>query len=213
MKRVLCYGDSNTFGLAPLASPGDWRRYDSAVRWPGAMRTMLGEGYEVIEEGLPGRTTVLDDPIDGVQMNGLTYLTPCLASHWPLDVVIIMLGTNDLKMRFSLPAVDIATGAGALLNAIKRAVPDWTSPPKLLLAAPAPILRVGWLGEVFVGGEEASRMFGRLYAFQAAAFGAAFFDVGAVAKVSPVDGIHFEAAEHGAIGQGIASVIQRLISS
>lgn len=212
-KRILCYGDSNTFGIVPLSNPADRQRYGGTVRWPGVLRTLLGEGYEVVEEGLPGRTTVLDDPIDGAHLNGLTYLTPCLFSHWPLDLVVVMLGTNDLKKRFSLPAVDIAAGAGLLLNAVRKAVPDWTSQPKLLLVAPAPIRCIGWLGEIFVGAEEPSRSLAKLYASQAAALKASFFDAGEVAKVSSVDGIHYEAADHQAIGRGVASAVQRLLSS
>lgn len=212
MKRVLCYGDSNTFGLAPLPTPADWRRYDGGARWPGVLRTVLATSCEVIEEGLPGRTTVLDDPIDGAHMNGLSYLTPCVCSHWPLDVVILMLGTNDLKKRFSLPAVDIATGAAALLNAIKRATPDWTNPPRLLLVAPPPIKCVGWLGEVFEGGEGPSRSLAKLYATQATAFCAGFFDAGTVAEVSPVDGIHLGAADQSALGNGLALAVRPLLA-
>jgi lysophospholipase L1-like esterase len=212
MKRVLCYGDSNTFGLAPLPAPMDWRRYDGNVRWPGVLRAVLGDGCEVIEEGLPGRTTVLDDPIDGAHLNGLTYLTPCLFSHWPLDAVVVMLGTNDLKKRFSIPAVDIGAGAGVLLNTIKRATPDWTSPAKLLLVAPAPIECVGWLADVFEGGEGPSRLLGKYYAAQAAAFGAGFLDAGTVVRVSPIDGIHLDERAQDALGRSIASAVRSLLS-
>ena len=88
-------------------------------RWPGALRNALGDGYEVIEEGLGGRTTVWDDPIEGYK-NGQTYLIPCLASHAPLDLVILMLGTNDLKTRFSVSAFDIAAGARVLVDVVQR---------------------------------------------------------------------------------------------
>jgi lysophospholipase L1-like esterase len=78
----------------------------------------LGSEYYVIEEGLNGRTTVLDDPIEGTHKNGLKYLIPCLESHAPIDLVLIMLGTNDFKTRFSVSAFDIALSAGALVNII-----------------------------------------------------------------------------------------------
>ncbi|MGO4839576.1 GDSL-type esterase/lipase family protein, partial [Rhizobiaceae sp. 2RAB30] len=95
MRSVLCFGDSNTHGQVPGMGPLD--RYGPHVRWPGVLRAELGAGWHVIEEGLSGRTTVRDDPIEGAHKNGRTYLRPCLQSHASLDLVILMLGTNDLK--------------------------------------------------------------------------------------------------------------------
>ena len=95
MKRILCYGDSNTWGYDPATQ----ERFDRATRWTGVLRTTLGDGYEILEEGLNGRTTVWDDPIEGYK-NGHTYLVPCLETHRPVDLVVLMLGTNDLKKRF-----------------------------------------------------------------------------------------------------------------
>lgn len=97
MKNILCYGDSNTWGYDAETK----NRFPPDVRWTGILKRTLGEGYHVIEEGLNGRTTVWDDPIEGYK-NGREYLIPCLESHRPLDLVIIMLGTNNLKKRFSL---------------------------------------------------------------------------------------------------------------
>ena len=102
MKSILCYGDSNTWGCKPIVLPGVVERFDRDVRWTGILRQQLGDDYLVIEEGLNARTTVHDDPIDGAHKNGKPYLLPCLETHLPLDLVIIMLGTNDLKSRFSL---------------------------------------------------------------------------------------------------------------
>ena len=110
-KTVLCYGDSNTWGYDPATQ----KRYPRNVRWAGVLRRALGNGYLVIEEGLNGRTTVWDDPIEGYK-NGKEYLVPCLETHKPIDLVIIMLGTNDLKARFHVPACDIAAGAGVAIE-------------------------------------------------------------------------------------------------
>ena len=98
VRSVLCYGDSNTHGQIPGGGPLD--RHDRQTRWPGVLQSELGPSWYVIEEGLSGRTTVHDDPIEGPQKNGRTYLRPCAQSHAILDLVIIMLGTNDLKARF-----------------------------------------------------------------------------------------------------------------
>jgi lysophospholipase L1-like esterase len=101
MKTILCYGDSNTWGAVPLQSLELIERFGRSERWTGVLQRELGQAYEVIAEGCNGRTTVWEDPIEGYK-NGKEYLIPCLDSHQPLDLVIIMLGTNDLKARFSI---------------------------------------------------------------------------------------------------------------
>ena len=133
MKTILCYGDSNTWGY----NPSTGGRYPRDVRWPGVLRRELGDDYLVIEEGLNGRTTVWDDPIEGYK-NGKEYLVPCLETHKPLDLVIILLGTNDLKVRFSVSAYDIANGAGALVQIVQKSEigPGGRAPQVLLLAPP-----------------------------------------------------------------------------
>ena len=113
MKTILCYGDSNTYGLkSDLVS-----RYPRNVRWTGILQEKLGSEYYVIEEGLGGRTTVWDDPVEDYK-NGKKYLLPCLDSHKPLDLVIIMLGTNDLKSRFSVTPFDIGASMENLVKTI-----------------------------------------------------------------------------------------------
>ena len=105
MKTIVCFGDSNTYGRDPVTRG----RLDKKTRWPGVLQNTLGEEYEVIEEGLNGRTTVWDDPVrGGPKRNGSLYLLPCLESHTPIDLLVIMLGTNDLKARFSVTPYDIA---------------------------------------------------------------------------------------------------------
>jgi lysophospholipase L1-like esterase len=207
MKRILCYGDSNTWGY----DPGTQDRFDRDSRWTGVLRKSLGEGYEIIEEGLNGRTTVWDDPIEGYK-NGHTYLIPCLESHRPLDLVVIMLGTNDLKMRFSLPPSDIASGAGVLVKAVQQSEAGYAGkPPKVLLIAPPPVARLSEFAEMFTGAEEKSKMLGRWFRQTAAELGCAFLDAGNVIVSSELDGIHFEAAEHRKLGQAIARQVQAIV--
>lgn len=139
MKTILCYGDSNTYGLkSDLVS-----RYPRNVRWTGILQEKLGSEYYVIEEGLGGRTTVWDDPVEDYK-NGKKYLLPCLDSHKPLDLVIIMLGTNDLKSRFSVTPFDIGASMENLVKTIIKsdAGVDF-QPPKILLVTPVPIHSVG----------------------------------------------------------------------
>src|SRR5215467_3304319 len=112
MKTILCYGDSNTWGAIPLTDLNIIERYGPDVRWGSVMRTSLGGDYWVVEEGLSGRTTVWADPIEGDYKSGKSYLIPCLESHEPVDLVAMMLGTNDLKQKFGLSPFNIAQGAG-----------------------------------------------------------------------------------------------------
>src|ERR1700676_3394314 len=113
-KTILCYGDSNTFGFATGERPDG--RYAFGERRTGVLAASLSSSWRVIAEGLLGRTTVRDDPVEGEILNGKTYLLPCLLSHRALDVVAIMLGSNDLKARFNLSAWGIAEGVGTLVN-------------------------------------------------------------------------------------------------
>ena len=115
-ERVLvCFGDSNTHGNPPSSGPDPRPRYGPDVRWPGVLATALGPGWRVHEEGLPGRTTVHPDPVEGAHVSGLAALPIVLGTHSPVDVLVIMLGTNDLKARFSAEAADIAASVGRLV--------------------------------------------------------------------------------------------------
>ncbi len=130
--NILCYGDSNTYGHIPI----DCGRYDKNTRWTGVLANLLGDNYNVIEEGCNGRTTVFDDP-DEPWKNGLPYLRPCLNSHKPVHMVILMLGSNDLKTTFHASAKDIADGVEKLVCEIR----DFTSYkqgfiPKIILMSP-----------------------------------------------------------------------------
>ncbi len=161
MKTVLCYGDSNTFGAATVERPDG--RYGPEERWPGVMRAALGSEWMVIEEGLGGRTTVSDDPVEGIERNGRTYLYPCLMSHKPLDVVLILLGTNDLKARFGKTAWEIAAGVGALVKIVQKAECGRNGGvPEIVIISPVPILKTLPVhADMFVGAYEKSQEFGR----------------------------------------------------
>ena len=127
-KRILCYGDSNTWGAIPL----EQGKYPAHVRWTGVLQNRLGEDYEVIEEGLRSRTTNIDDP-KRIDRNGKTYFHPCLETHTPLDLCIIWLGTNDLKQRFKRTAEDVAKAAQELIQMAKEETEGRT---KILLVCP-----------------------------------------------------------------------------
>ena len=212
MKRILCYGDSNTHGTKPMRDQNDVARFALDERWPGIVAAELGTGFEIIEEGLPGRTTVHDDPIEGTHKNGKTYLLPCLESHWPLDAVILALGVNDLKARFGVGPSDIAASVGVLIDAVKNAAVFNGKPPKILVLAAAPILETGWLGEMFAGGAEKSLTLAKHLEAVSASRQVTFLNIGAVAHVSPLDGIHFDATQHQAIGLAVAHQLKAIIA-
>ena len=134
-KRIVCFGDSNTWGYN--AETGE--RFPEGVRWTSRLQEFLGDDFQVIEEGLCGRTSVVDDPLfEG--LNGFSYIYPCLMSHSPLELVIIMLGTNDTKERFGLTAYNIAQGITRLaLKAKASPVGINGKGPKVLVIAPPPI--------------------------------------------------------------------------
>src|SRR4051794_11379248 len=147
VRTILCYGDSNTWGCIPLAGPEPGRRYPPDVRWPGVLRRELGDGWWVVEEGLNGRTTVFDDPLEP-HRNGRRLLPPALIAHHPVDLVVLMLGTNDLKHRFNQEAHDIAAGAGVLLDIVRTSAagPEERA-PRALLVCPAPVARLDRFAE------------------------------------------------------------------
>lgn len=211
MPTVLCFGDSNTHGTLPLTGPGDIRRLGPAERWPGVLAAELGPDFRVIEEGLPGRTTVHPDPIEGAHMNGLAALPMLLASHSPLDLMTIKLGTNDLKVRHSVCAADIARSIELLVMTTRQlcTAPGRTV-PKILVIAPPPIEEAGCLAEIFAGGKAKSLEVGPWLRRSASYLGTGFLDAGEHIEVSPVDGIHYEAPAHRKLGLAVAEALREL---
>src|SRR5688572_11328331 len=155
MKTILCYGDSNTHGADPSNGP----RFDRHTRWPGVLQNNLGHHYWVVEEGCSGRTTVLDDPFDP-RKNGAASLLMLLESHQPIDLVVIFLGTNDLKHCFGASAESIARGVETLVGICRSSTtgPGCFNSPDVLVIAPPPLVEIAGTpyAEMFAGGEEKS---------------------------------------------------------
>jgi lysophospholipase L1-like esterase len=215
MTTVLCFGDSNTWGYDPDASSRSPfpLRHPPAVRWTGVLARELGAEWRVIEEGQNGRTTVHDDPFMPAR-NGRAILPALLESHQPLDLVVMMLGTNDLKAVFAAPAGEIATGATVLARLILQCTAGpGARPPRLLLVAPPAVADLGHLpdlDEKFAGAAAKARRFPALYSAAAEALGCAFLDAQQFTTPSPVDGIHLDAASHAALGGAIAKATRAL---
>jgi lysophospholipase L1-like esterase len=211
MRSILCYGDSNTWGCIPLQGPEPARRFPPERRWPGVLRRELGDGFWVVEAGLNGRTTVWDDPLEP-HRNGRELLLPTLLTHQPLDLVVVMLGTNDLKRRLGGSAAEIAAGAGMLVDIVGASGcgPEGDS-PQTLLVCPPPVLEVDPFDDEFQGASEKSRRLSGHYAEAAAARSCAFLDAGSVIASSEVDGIHLDEPEHERLGIAVAAQVRPLL--
>ena len=205
---ILVFGDSNTHGTVALTSLDTRERHPPGARWPDVMAARLGR--TVIAEGQPGRTTVHDDPMEGPHKNGLTVLPSLLESHRPLDLVVVMLGTNDCKARFGLRGWDVAAGAARLARAAMAsdAGPDGAA-PDLLLIAPVPVEEAGVLAEMFQGAGPRSRAVAPALREQAERLGAGFLDAGRFVSVDPVDGVHLSAEAHATLGHAVAEAVER----
>ena len=207
-KTLLLYGDSNTHGTMPLHESGAMGRFAHRHRWTSLLAADLPD-WEVIPEGHPGRTTLHDDPVEGAHRNGLTVLPAILESHRPLDVVALILGTNDLKQRFSVNAADIALSLERLIRVIRASgAGPMGGAPAVLLVAPPPILEVGPLAAIFAGGAAKSQGLGQEIGRVAARNGVPFVDLAGKIAVSPADGIHYEAEAAPVIARLVADAVR-----
>ncbi len=210
IKTVLCYGDSNTYGFSPETG----MRYPKNVRYPGRLQMLLGDEFAVIEEGCNGRTTIYDDPIDGWK-NGLDYLKPCLNSHKPVDIVILMLGSNDLKATFHLTAKEIAEGAGVLVETIRSFTTEKQGfIPQIILVSP-PEIGPGIKTSPFYGAfnEEAiaeSKNFPKHYRAIAEKYGCIFFNAAEHISPSEADSLHLMPKAHEVLADKLYEVISNL---
>lgn len=204
MPVCLVFGDSNSHGTPPMHKLGDVGRFAYADRWPNAMGAMLSPDWEVITDGLPGRTTVHDDPVEGGARNGAAVLPSALHAHKPLDVLIIMLGTNDLKNRFSVTALEIALSCKRL---VAEAQASGTA-QHIVLIAPALVRETGALAGVFQGAE--TRQIGMTDHLQTVArdMGCGFFDANQVVNVSDIDGVHLDTTAHHRLGVAVAEYVR-----
>jgi lysophospholipase L1-like esterase len=182
-----------------------------------ALKSILNRGcppespaWWVDEEGLCGRTSCREDPVEG-DMNGLRQIVPVLESHRPLDVVALMLGTNDLKIRYSPCPGDIARGVGRVVRAIQdsRTGPENTA-PRVLMICPPPTVRSPVFESIFGDSVELSRRLPPFYRQFAGETGAVFLDAGTVVHSSAVDGIHLDPEEHRKLAEAVAAIIAGL---
>ncbi|MDR0629424.1 MAG: SGNH/GDSL hydrolase family protein [Treponema sp.] len=215
LKTVLCYGDSNTWGY----NPHKGSRYDHHTRWPMVLKYLLNQGcpeddpaFWVVEEGQNGRTSCREDPVEG-DRNGLRQLIPILESHKPLDLVAVMLGTNDLKLRFNPLPYDIAWGVQRVVAAIQdsRTGPNEQS-PQVLMICPPPTVDAPGFKHIFGDTQELSKKLPPLYRQFALERGAVFLDAGKVIQTSTADGIHLDPGAHRKLAEAVAEIIKEKLA-
>ncbi|MCO6385749.1 SGNH/GDSL hydrolase family protein [Aliihoeflea sp. 40Bstr573] len=211
MKTILCYGDSITWGSD--AETGGRHAFED--RWPNVLQAALGPDIQVIAEGLRGRTTAFDEHLADCDRNGARILPTVLYTHAPIDLVIILLGSNDMKPAIAGTALAAMQGMRRLVELVKfNAMRDGQSePPAVLIVAPPPLCETAntEYSAMFAGGVEQSRMLASFYADLADEWGCGFFDAGSVAETTPVDGVHLDAENTRAIGRGLEPIVRMML--
>ena len=210
-KRILCFGDSNTWGY--MVTGG---RFPEEVRWPMRLQALLGDDYTVIEEGFNGRTTVFEDPVEGGHKSGLTYLPPCVMSHSPLDLVIIMLGTNDLKKRFGMTGFTIGGGITQLVKAARTYSMNAEGvPPKIMILCPPPVgENIMETRHAPIFGEDSvsvSRDLPYELGRVAKLMRCEFMEAGPYCEISKADAVHMTREDHLRLAQAVCDKVKSII--
>lgn len=219
--QILCYGDSNTWGCIGrwVNSTEPSERYDTDTRWPMVLQKELGDAFHIIEEGLGGRTTIYPKPGEEWK-NGEPYLMPCTHTHRPLDLVVIMLGTNDLQIKKDITAEDLPIGITRLVDIIQQddKIGRGKVAPKILVIAPVEVRPSDPKGRTTVYaqfrcdiGRELSLMLPQVYEQVAKEKGCYFLNAQDYAQPGPADGVHFDAQSHVSLGKAVANFIRENI--
>lgn len=204
--KILCFGDSNTFGYIP----GGAGRYKKRTRWPGYLQTLLGKEHQVIEEGVCGRTTAFEDEMFPGRC-GLDDIGANMEIYDPVDFLIVMLGTNDCKTQFRLSAAEVAGGLERVMEQAKEA--SQTS-FRTLLIAPVPLkecVAAGDFGFEFDGiSVQTSKALAAEFEKLAGKHGCLFLNASKVTEASDTDGVHLEEEGHRALAEAVAEMIRNL---
>lgn len=224
MKTILCFGDSNTNGCTPEFDIRDWAlngkenapvRYERKDRWTGILAQLLGEEYYVIEEGLPGRTTVFDDGTAPFK-KGNDYIVPCIQTHAPIDLLVIMLGTNDVKCLFAPSELSVGLAMEAFLRIVQNpALWDGKKAGKILLVAPPPIgdgiETSTYYGIYSQESVRVSKKFAEIYGGIAGLYGCEFLNAGDYIQSSACDSIHFSRESHQKLAKAMHDIIKEIL--
>lgn len=217
MKRILCYGDSNTWGYDPDSTDektGAFMRYPEEIRWPRRLERILGGGYIVTEDAYNGRTTCFEDPSFGGR-NALEHFYVSFYSHEPLDLVVLMLGTNDIKDVFCAQPCVIGWGLERLVRQFCQMTPTCVSPSVQLLLVAPPVLEAMTDGTYFGGFSEAaaqkSRALPDIYAQIASRWGCGFLNAAACVTASRTDGIHMDTEGCAILAEELSKKVRNML--
>ena len=212
IKKIVCFGDSNTHGY----NSQTMGRFSEEERWTCLLSKYLGEKYHVMEEGLEGRTTCYEDPLfEG--LCGYTYLYPCIMTHKPVDLLIIMLGTNDVKQRFASTPENVAKGMERLVQKALDTKIAFRNKPNVLIIAPPPI-KPGYInsyvsGEMGEGCDIKSEKLAPLYKEVAKRLECNFINAAEIEGVDmyPYDDMHLSLEAHNNLAKFLADYIPHII--
>lgn len=217
-RNILVYGDSNTWGWVPTSPVIPTTRYSEEDRWPEIMADKLGDGYNVVTEGLNGRTTNVDDPDAPGLLNGADYLDSAVAGHEPLDLVIIMLGSNDVETHLDRSVNDIADGMAELVKIVQQGTGlGWTQyeRPGVLVISPPPAGKQldPQFSSAFVGAREKIAALPVAYLQVAENAGVHFFDAATVVQEDEVgtDGLHLLVKGNRDLGEAVAAKVVEIL--
>lgn len=217
MKRILCYGDSNTWGydVETTNRMGVSARFPEDVRWTGVMQQLLGPEYRVLEEGLNGRTTVFDEP-GACDKNGNAFLEVAIRTCSPFDLIILMLGTNDLKEVYHASSHVIMRGMERMIRTCRDVLAyTSSSQAKIMIAAPLNVQPAGEGAFMYDFTPNSNRKGEEVrgkYRDLAQRLGCAFFDVNDFVRACPIDGVHLDAASHRVLGETMTAAVRELLS-
>jgi len=220
-KHILVFGDSISWGWMPTEKGFPTSRYPEAERWPAVLGQALGTGYQISVNAVSGRTTDIDyaegvDALTGADFNGLKALPDAIAAEMPLDLVVIFLGTNDLRADVGRTPAQIAAGAMrvAALAAKSTGVLTTYAPPKVLVVTPPPVGDVSHtpIAQFMAGALDKSRGLAAAYASAASTAAVPLFDAGTVTATDGIDGIHFTAEDNLRLGTALAPRVRELLN-
>ena len=221
-KHIVCFGDSNTHGYC--ADPADCAdtnhcpqhgyRFNEQERWTMLLQELLGDEYHVIEEGLSGRTSVFNDPL-GESLSGIDSIYSCLVSHEPVDLLIIMLGTNDTKDRFAVSPECIVWGMERLVKKAMSIAAWRGDKPNILVVSPPHIREALYKHHFYqtmgTGCIEKSQQLAPLYKALCERLGCAFLDAEGLAEFNNVDGMHLSKKGHRQLANALAPSVKKLL--
>lgn len=215
MPTILCFGDSNTWGCVPGSfdpETGLSQRYGRDIRWPGVLRNEMGRSFEIVENAINGRTTNLNEVVPNRPFkNGLEQLLPALEINYPIDLVILMLGTNDVKKQFNRSAQEIGEGLKQLIQVVQTCNKGpQGNPPRVLIIAAQPIIKITNLHPMINDESiKKSEQLKDVYAKLAKEQDCLFLDASVVAKSSSLDGAHLDEEGHRNLGKYVALSLKK----